>query len=375
MDRAASAHRGNPLPENGNGSEDLFRLVDDWVHQFDLEPITPPAQNSTATAMPPPRTGDAPKSIAAMRSNWNSRAPGAAPGRRDSSGDSSKAEQGLPLKCAGLVVTFTDAIGGTVSLAHADSAIQHRGAISVRGGSSAIADAAADVGLPAHVSRAFEFIAAWFCHPFDAVNLRVGRERVLSWGFWPVAGGELARCLAEWKAQQPASFAEQCSVFGVDVTEPEPTDGEGGRAALMARLGTRTTRGRAAEWTIASEPTLVAVLARAGRAAEAQKIQVEFALANWVTPILFEPWDAEASAERLIVDVLRSPQSLAVLLYLVRRHGQRAALRLHRSRDLQQAENDETAWIERIVRSLRHMHREHDASEVLRIASSPELMG
>ena len=79
--------------------------------------------------------------------------------------------------------------------------------------------------------------------------------------------------------------------------------------------------------------------------------------------------------ERLTLDVLKSARSIAVLLYLVRRHGRRTAMRLARAAtDARRAEtNNEEDWLSGVVRSLRHVKREHDAAEVLRIASSPEL--
>jgi hypothetical protein len=139
------------------------------------------------------------------------------------------------------------------------------------------------------------------------------------------------------------------------------------------RSESRVVQGRAAEWTIASEPQLLAVLARAGRDAAAQKAQVEVAIASWVTPIMFQAWDPMGDEERLTVDVLKAPNNIACLLYVVRRYGQRATMRLLRAVGERSRSNDEEAWMNGLVRVLRHMKREHDAAEILRIASSPEL--
>ncbi len=59
--------------------------------------------------------------------------------------------------------------------------------------------------------RAFEFVAAWFGFPYDAVNVRLTAGQVLSWGFWGFTielylgleydGAGTAQCVAVWKVK------------------------------------------------------------------------------------------------------------------------------------------------------------------------------
>ena len=132
--------------------------------------------------------------------------------------------------------------------------------------------------------------------------------------------------------------------------------------------------GRAAERTIATEPRLLAVLARAGRDASAQRAQIEMALAGWVTPVMFQPWQPGGGTDHLTVDALTSPSSIAALLYLVRRHGRRAAMEMAQAAsEHARPQGDTEAWITSLARSLRQARRDQEASDVMRIASSPEL--
>jgi hypothetical protein len=374
MDRSAFELGMLTPPRDRDDPDDVLQLVDEWVRQFEADTGAQWDESERSPAPPKrARVEDRPRSIAQMRSEWSRLAGGA---RRTDSVAEPEApapptrNQPLPLKSAGLQTTFSDGLGGSISLFHVDGRLQHRGTVSVSGGGMVEA-ACRDIRLPGHVRRAFEFIAAWFGFPFDAVNLHRVDDRILSWGFWPFAGDVFVRCLHEWKRQEPDAFAAYCGAFGIDVTG---TENGTAPSILTVRSESRQLQGRAAEWAIASEPQLLAVLARAGRNAAAQKAQVEVALANWVTPSLFQAWDAAADGERLTLDVLKSPRSIAVLLYLVRRHGHRAAIRLQRSvNERCRPNDDEEAWLSGVVRVLRHTKREHDVSEVLRIASSPEL--
>jgi hypothetical protein len=102
--------------------------------------------------------------------------------------------------------------------------------------------------------------------------------------------------------------------------------------------------------------------------------QLDTVLANWVTPVLFQPWNPSAGRDTLTVDTLKSAPHVAVLLYLIRRHGPRAAARLVRTVHARyRPEHDQDAWLTGLVRLLKSISREHDSSEVLRISSSPEL--
>ena len=376
MDRSRLESRIRLAPRDE--TDDVFQLMDDWVRQFEGDTVASWDQTDQRAPSPRRTAGDErPRSLAQMRSEWSRRSTEST--RADDFDERPPAAppppkpEPIPLKAAGLLIEFTDSIGGTISLAHADGRFQHRGTVSVRGGRSIIESVSRDIGLPSHVAQAFEFIAGWFGFPFDSINLRTGDDHLISWGFWPIDGAGLARCLHEWKTQSPDDFAGYCGRFGIDVTAA--TEDARREPLLCVRLSSGEVQGRAAEWAMASDPQLLAVLARAGRDAAARKVQVESVVADSITPIMFHPWDPGGDPERLTLDVLKSARSIAALLYLVRRHGQRAALRAARTvtgRTHGQIDGEEI-WLQTLVRSLRHMNREHDATEVLRIASSPEL--
>ena len=361
------------------GDDDVQQLVDRWVRQFEGDAdgglSTPPLTRTPARDV---HTDDRSRSpLDTMRSNWSRRARGITssdpePGEEQVPQPKADAQ---PVKVSGLLTTFTDHIGGSISLAHVNGRLQHRGTVALRGRGASVGTACQDIGLPDHVTRAFEFVAAWFGFPLDAVNLRPPDDHVLSWGFWGFAGEEIARCLHEWKARAPEAFQAYCLAFGLDVLGGErDAPDEARRPTLSLQVDGRPILGRAAEWTIASEPRLMAVLARAGRDGIAQKMQIDLAVANWVTPIMFQAWDTAADGDRLTVDVLTSPRAIAALLYLVRRHGLRTATRLVRVvNERWRPQDDEDAWLAGVVRSLRHLNRDNDAGEVLRISSSPEL--
>lgn len=274
-------------------------------------------------------------------------------------------EPQLPVTSSGLFYTFTDSIGGSVSLEQKDGRFQHRGTVAVRGRCASLDDAGKEIKLPDHAVRAFEFVASWFGYPFDAVNLRAVERDVLSWGFWGLSGSELATCLEQWKRESPEAFTGHLSAFGVDIADG-PT--------LSVKADGATIDGRGAEWTIAAEPRLLAALARAGRDGSAQKAQLDIVLKKWIAPVLFQPWDPKTGRDAITVETLKSAQHVAVLLYLIRRHGRRAAIRLVRTVNTRyRPENDHDAWLTGLVRLLKSLRREHDSSEVLRISSSPEL--
>jgi len=354
MDRPAS---GVTPPTQTSTDGDVFAVIDQWIRQFELETDSrpcPPTPKAAAPVRPPhPR----PDSSADLDNERPRNEPDA-----------------LPLRSAGLFTSFTDTIGGSVSLARAEGRLQHRGTIAVRGHGQAIEAVCRTAGLPDHVTRAFEFVAAWFGFPYDAVNVRLTAGQVLSWGFWGFTGEDLIRCLDEWKRASRETFDSYLTAYGIGVAgdgRSPRADGDD-RPTLVVTSSRRAAQGRDAEWLIASEPSLLAVLARAGRDPAAQKAQIETALARSVNPLMFRPWSREQG--ELTLDVLTSAQAVAGLLYIARRHGPRTASRLVRvvtERRGHQSPADD--WLEGLVRSLRHLNRESEAAEVLRIASSPEL--
>jgi hypothetical protein len=364
---------------------DVFALVDQWIRQFEMgtdDPLDAPLTKSPAASGPRPESDARPSATREdIKAEWNrlkqGQRRGAAPPDADAKSPLSE-QDALPLKSTGLLITFTDAVGGTISLSQSGGRLQHRGSVAARGRGDTVQAVCRDIGLPDHVARALEFIAAWFGHPFDAVNLRSTETQILTWGFWGLGNDELVRCLSDWKLQAPESFDRYMTAFGVDVSSPDRGNAEPGpdahRPALRVQSGRRVAHGREAEWMVASEPHLLAVLARAGRDAAAQKAQIDTVIATWITPVMFHAWDSSDREDLLTVDVLESPRAVAALLYLVRRHGPRTATRLvqvvnERSRP----QKDEDAWLAGLVRSLRHLNRDSEASEVLRISSSPEL--
>ena len=341
--------------------EDVMQLVEQWIQGFEGVSDEWPDSSPEAPQSSPLET---------LRADWNrlarsERTRGSETEiERPSTPTHPKADQ-LPLKSAGLLMTFTDRIGGSISLVQVDGHLQHRGTVAPRGRCASVEAACVEIGLPDHVTRAFEFVASWFGLPFDSTNLRPAKGHVLTWGFWGLAGADLIGCLQQWKREAPDRFEGYLRTFGLDVL-----DG----SILRVQSDQGAIQGRGAEWAIATEPRLLAVLARSGRDPAAQKAQIEMVLANWVTPVMFHPWDRAGDEKLLTVEVLKSARHVAALLYLARRHGRRTAMRLVQTvNERYRPQDNEEAWLEGLVRSLRNLNREHDSCEVLRISSSPEL--
>jgi hypothetical protein len=329
---------------------DVFALIDQWIRRFELD-------TDVTRDLPTPTQAPPPKSSAPSE-------------------ETPEREPKVLLKCTGLFTTFTDAIGGSVSLARADDRLQHRGTVGVRGHGGAIESACQDAGLPAHVTRAFEFVAAWFGFPYDAVNVRLADGQILSWGFWGFAGDDLIRCLDEWKRTSRENFDSHLAAFGIDVSGDSRTTRSTGdeRLTLVVKSARRAVQGRDAEWLVASQSDLLAVLARAGRDRSAQKAQIDSVIARSVNPLMFLPWNSSREQGELTLDMLTSAHAVAALLYIARRHGLRTATRLMRVVNEQCGHQSQPEdWLRALVRSLRNLNRENDAAEVLRIASSPEL--
>jgi hypothetical protein len=368
------------LPSSHTDEDDeILALVDQWIGRFESDSDEPFQDPEAMTKrVQSPAHYAAPASLEAMRSDWKKIGRRTKELRSDSETPSHaprvKADK-LPVKATGLFLTFTDDLGGSISLLQSDGRLQHRGTVGVRSPGMSLDATLQDIGLPREVAQAFEFIAAWYGFPFDSVNARSSTDSVISWGLCDFGGDDLVRCLHEWKRQAPDRFDSFCTKFGIDATDGNRESAAAGepRPLLTVRLDNRSVQGRAAEWAIATEPRLLAALARAGRDGTAQRVQIEMAIALWVTPVMFQPWDPQTDGERLTLDVLKSPRSIAALVYLTRRHGVRAATRIGRAVSQRwQPHDGEDAWLSGLVRSLGHVNREHDASEVLRICSSPE---
>ena len=358
-------HRQGPeLPDSSSvhqqPNDDVLQFVEQWIQQLEREPDEGRGDADASEDLPP-------ASLDTMRSDWHRLTQGERTIERERGAtETHPPVEQRPLRSVGLQTTFTDRVGGSISLAHGDGRLQHRGTVALRGRCASVEAACHEIGLPDHVTRAFEFVASWFGFPFDAVNLRPADDSILSWGFWGFVGPELVNCLQQWKRVAPDTFAGYLAAFGIDVL-PGPV--------LSVHADGRAVHGRAAEWAIATDPGLLASLARSGRDAAAQKAQIDVALANWVTPAMFRRWDPARETDRLTMDVLKSANHVAVLLYLVRRAGRRGAIRLLRTVNERYRPQDQEAWLAGLVRTLRSLNHEHDSSEVLRISSSPELTG
>jgi len=356
MDRQAPSQRiSSPLELPSD--EDVMQLVDRWMQSFD---------GDAGDSLADPEMGS-PSALDTMRADWSrfARADTEHSTPEPTLAQRTIRDEQLPLKANGLLITFLDSDGGSISLSQIGGRLRHLGSVAPRGSCASVETACREIGLPEHVTRGFEFIASWFGLPFDAANVRSAHDQLLSWGFWGLSGRELAECLQQWKRLSPDTFANYLTSFGIDVVEGP---------ALSVRSDKQSVQGRAAEWSIATEPRLLAALARSGRVSAAQKAQVDVVLAHWVTPAMFRPWNSASNGDLLTVDVLKSARHVAVLLYLVRRHGRRAAARLlRRVHERYRPHDDGDAWLTALVRSLTSLNRDHDACDVLRIASSPEL--
>lgn len=139
---------------------------------------------------------------------------------------------------------------------------------------------------------------------FDAINTW-DRAR-FSWGFIQFAGGYgLRPALAHFKAASPALFRDLMASYGIDVTQDEngralPLFVQGESGALL--------RGNDAEQAYGDDLLAIACFVRAGRVTEVKQRQVEAAIRDYASPALKATYEGVK-----LVDVLRSPQAIAML--------------------------------------------------------------
>lgn len=140
---------------------------------------------------------------------------------------------------------------------------------------------------------------------FDAINTW-DRAR-FSWGFIQFAGGYgLRPALAHVKAASPELFRSLMATYGIDVT----ADDRGRPLPLYVQAESgRILRGNDAEQAYGDDLLSIACFIRAGRVTEIKQRQVEAAIRDYASPALRVTWQGVR-----LVDVLRSPQSLAMLM-------------------------------------------------------------
>jgi hypothetical protein len=182
------------------------------------------------------------------------------------------------IELRGSSVVFSDAAGGTIVLGRSGDRVAHIGTLAVRGPYGLTLESLQTYGLSEAQARGLEFVAAWFGAPFDAVAVnRAEGGRSLKWGFWPLPAGDIGRAFALWKERSPVSFAGLLGDYGFDVS---PGDGElsGPYVLLIDPAKGSLVRGDGALDFIARDPRRLALLARAGRHADARAAQLEVAL-------------------------------------------------------------------------------------------------
>jgi hypothetical protein len=157
-------------------------------------------------------------------------------------------------------------------------------------------------GLSPEATQALQFISQ---HEggFDAVNTWDSAR--FSWGFIQFAGGRgLPPALALIKGESPKLFQSLFANYGVDVL-PDAN----GKPKCVYVSAKGALYGKAAEQAYGDNLLVAALFIRAGRAPEVKQREVEAAIRNYAAPAL-----AAVYGNIRVSDVLRSPQSLAMLI-------------------------------------------------------------
>ena len=157
-------------------------------------------------------------------------------------------------------------------------------------------------GLSPEATQALQFISQ---HEggFDAINTWDSAR--FSWGFIQFAGGRgLPPALALLKGESPRLFHTLFAQYGVDVL-PD-ADGKP-KCVFVSPKG--VLYGKAAEQAYGDNLLVAALFIRAGRVPEVKQREVEAAIRNYAAPAL-----AAVYGNIRVADVLRSPQSLAMLI-------------------------------------------------------------
>ena len=159
-------------------------------------------------------------------------------------------------------------------------------------------------GLSLEATRALRFISR---HEggFDAINTWDSAR--FSWGFIQFAGGfGLRPCLAHLKEKSPELFRKLLADYGVDVL---PGEGEAPVPVYVSPRSGNVLRGDAAEQAYGDDPLVIALFIRAGRVPEIKQRQIEAAIRDYAGPAMTATY-----RQVRLSDVLRSPQSLAMLI-------------------------------------------------------------
>jgi hypothetical protein len=266
---------------------------------------------------------------------------------------------------------FSDAAGGTIALVRSGDRVVHAGTLGVRGPYGLTLDSIRKQGLTDAQARGVEFVAAWFGAPFDAlaVNRAVG-GRSLSWGFWPLGAGDIARALAVWKERSPVSFVSMLGDYGFDVWAVEG-DLAGPSVQLLDPLKGSLWCGDSALDFIARDPRCIALLARAGRHEDARRAQVEVALRQ-VSP-LFRMSVLRDQDRVALGTVATSARASAAMVIASRAVDLTRMAEILGGQSLPPGEDAEAKLLSRVLESLSDAHPAA-AMSLRRTLSSPELV-
>lgn len=273
----------------------------------------------------------------------------------------------------GSTAKFADDRGGTITLARSGGRIVHEGTVGVRGPFRVSEGTLVELGLSEAQARALEFVLAWFGSAFDAVAAKRDREGAaptLSWGVWPLTGGDVPRALAAWKQAAPEAFASLLGKYGIDVSQRDELRGP---VLVVLDPARGVARGDRASEAIASDARRLAVLARAGRDEGARRAQIDRVVKACVLPLLRSQVRRGESRVPL-AEVVTSPRGLAALLCVARVLDPAAideALRIALSDASSTASED--AAVEALVRYVRIAGHPAAAHDARRASSSPEL--
>jgi hypothetical protein len=342
---------GKPIPGPERPESDAAQveaLLDQWVAR--LEQPTAPRQPPAAR----PRPG-APSQVPDLERQR-------AAGVRDALSKVTR---------TGSTVVFGDEAGGEVVLARVAERTVHRGTVAVRGPLGLTTAALQGLGLTEAQARAFDFVAAWFGGPFDAMSAaRTATARTLDWGFWPLAGSEIPRALFAWKTRDAKSFETKLAVYGIDVA---PTDDLRGPVLEVVDPRGKLLRGERALDALVADVRRLSVLARAGRDEHARAAQIERALASVVRPVLRVPV-SRGEKRTTLGDVVVSARGFAALFCAARGIGATAFEEVMRvSMADAPEEMSEESLLETVARYLRVSGHVAIAADVRRTLSSPEL--
>lgn len=205
----------------------------------------------------------------------------------------------------GSVVEFSDRPKRPRDQAQRERVVQFIGTERAQAEPDSTFDAAGrTAGLSLQAIEALRFVSR---HEggFDAINTW-DRAR-FSWGFIQFAGGYgFPPVLAHFKSSSPELFRKLLGDYGIDCL-PGPTGAP--QPVFLDPVSGAVMRGNSAEQAYGDDPLAIALFIRAGRVTEVKQRQVEAAIRDYASPALTDTFENVR-----LSDVLRSPQSLAMLI-------------------------------------------------------------